>query len=95
MKAIHQGPKRTRTSIPLWLAERYNPDVESITFPAKTNKRIVDASPLSIGTAYVERQKRWVRGFDDEHSRETINQQTCDDIRREVFTLLGGASNCL
>ena len=79
----------------LWLAERYNPDIEIISRSAETDKPVTDASLLAISSAYLERQGRRVRGFDDAHKRGTVNQQTCDDIRRQVFTIVEWAKKNL
>gem|GEM_PF-3781792 len=49
---------------------------------------MTDASLLAISSSYLERQGRRVRGFDDDHSRGTIIQQTCDDVCRQVFTIV-------
>jgi len=72
----------------LWLAERSNPDIEIISRQAEADKPVTDTSLVAVSSAYLERQGRRVRGFDDDHKRGTVNQQTCDDIRRQVLTIV-------
>jgi len=79
----------------LWLAKRYGLEIEIVSSPAQPSKHIAGASLMAIGTAYIERQKRRVRGYDDDHRRGTINQQTCDDIEHQVNTIVEWAKDNL
>ena len=79
----------------LWLPEHLDEDVEIITVRARPDKAMVDTSLVAISTAYNEPQKRRVRGYDDQHHQGTINQQTADDIRRQISVIVDPAKKNL